>query len=180
MHLRDRLLPVHLQSRLLDYRQSNGDLSWPESSSASGIRGRRADRVNPQNFWGDISFLVAVNFQPIWLPQILHWAIVQAYPGNQLCSVDGRPLRFKLQALYTVRVSWMYPWGFTYAAMGPHKDKLNISFLVVISVSWHCLQQRDVHLFMISNSHRSRWTALPILSNCIRNASSIGRQAATL
>lgn len=46
------------------------------------------------------------------------------YPGNQLCSVDGRPLRFKLQALYTVRVSWMYPWGFTYAAMGPHKDKL--------------------------------------------------------
>lgn len=29
------------------------------------------------------------------------------YPGNQLCSVDGRPLRFKLQALYTVRVSWM-------------------------------------------------------------------------
>lgn len=31
------------------------------------------------------------------------------YPGNQLCSVDGRPLRFKLQALYTVRVSWMYP-----------------------------------------------------------------------
>lgn len=79
MYLRDRVLPVHLQSRVLDYRQSNGDLSWPNSSSASGIRGRRADRVNPQNFCGDISFLVAVNFQPIWLPQILHCAIVQAY-----------------------------------------------------------------------------------------------------
>lgn len=79
MYLRDRVLPVHLRSRVLDYKQSNGDLSWPNSSSASGIRGRRADRVNPQNFCGDISFLVAVNFHPIWFPQILHWAIVQAY-----------------------------------------------------------------------------------------------------
>lgn len=64
---------------VLDHRQSNGDLSWPASSSASGIRGRRADRVRPQNFWGDISFLVAVNFHPMWFPQIRHWAMVQAY-----------------------------------------------------------------------------------------------------
>lgn len=27
------------------------------------------------------------------------------YPGNQLCSVDGRPTRFRLEALYTVSVS---------------------------------------------------------------------------
>lgn len=49
------------------------------SSSVSGMVGNRADRVKPQNFWGDMSFLVAVNFHPIWLAQILHWAIVQAY-----------------------------------------------------------------------------------------------------
>lgn len=72
-----------------DYRQSNGDLSWPESSSASGIRGRRADRVNPQNFWGDISFLVAVNFHPMWFPQILHWATVQAYLPKTNQKVDA-------------------------------------------------------------------------------------------
>lgn len=46
------------------------------------------------------------------------------YPGNQLCTVEGRPIRFRLEALYTVSVSCTYPWGFTYAAIGPHKDKL--------------------------------------------------------
>lgn len=53
-------------------------LSGPASSSGSGIVGSSADRVSPQNFCGDMSFLVAVNFHPMWLAQILHWATVQA------------------------------------------------------------------------------------------------------
>lgn len=31
------------------------------------------------------------------------------YPGNQLCSVEGRPISVRLEALYTVSVSCTYP-----------------------------------------------------------------------
>lgn len=101
------------QGRAWLHRHSSGERRSESSSSPSGMRGSSAERVSPQNRGGDSSFLVAVNFQPMWLPQIRHWAMVQAYPGNQLCSVEGLPLRLRLEALYTVRVSWMYPWGFT-------------------------------------------------------------------
>lgn len=37
------------------------------------------DRHNPQNFSGRIFLFVAVNFQPMWLLQCAHSAIVQAY-----------------------------------------------------------------------------------------------------
>ena len=43
------------------------------------MRGSIAERVRPQKRGGDKSFLVAVNFQPMWDPQVRHWAIVQAY-----------------------------------------------------------------------------------------------------
>lgn len=79
----------------------------------SGIVGSRADQVKPENFWGAMSFLVSVNFHPMWLAQILHWATVHTYPGNQLCSVEGQPIRFKLQASYMVSVLRSYLWGFT-------------------------------------------------------------------
>lgn len=62
------------------HRHSSGERPRSESSaSPSGMRGSSAERVSPQNLGGDSSFLVAVNFQPMWLPQILHWAMVQAY-----------------------------------------------------------------------------------------------------
>lgn len=107
------ILEASLLHNLLSVYKQSTTLSGLISSSVSGIVGNRADRVKPQNFWGDMSFLMAVNFHPIWLAQILHWATVQANPGNQLCSVEGRPIRVKLEALYTVSVSCTYPWGFT-------------------------------------------------------------------
>lgn len=69
--LRGRVPPVFV------YKQST-TLSGLISSSVSGIVGSRAERVKPQNFWGDMSFWVAVNFHPTWLAQALHWATVQA------------------------------------------------------------------------------------------------------
>lgn len=57
--------------------------SPPSSLSAEGIRGSRAERVRPQKRWGDRSFRVAENFQPMWEPQVRHCAMVQAYlPGR--------------------------------------------------------------------------------------------------
>lgn len=60
------------------HRQKTRD-SLPSSPLPWGIRGSIAERVRPQKRGGDKSFLVAVNFQPMWDPQVRHWAIVQAY-----------------------------------------------------------------------------------------------------
>lgn len=84
-------------------REQHGELaepgSWGRECGSRASRAEESERVSPQNLGGHSSFLVAVNFQPMWLPQIRHWAMVQAYPGNQLCSVKGRPLRLRLEAL---------------------------------------------------------------------------------
>lgn len=61
------------------HRQKRREPFLPSSPSPCGIRGSMAERVRPQNRGGDKSFLVAVNFQPMWEPQVRHWAIVQAY-----------------------------------------------------------------------------------------------------
>lgn len=79
------------------HRHSKREPSTP--SSPCGIVGNRAERVKPQNRGGLRSFLTAENFQPMWELQVLHWAIVHAYPGNQLCNVEGRPIRLRLLAL---------------------------------------------------------------------------------
>lgn len=42
-----------------------------------------------------------------------------SYPGNQLCSVDGPPVRYNISALCRVRVSWTKPCELTYALWGP-------------------------------------------------------------
>lgn len=59
------------------YRQSRREPSTP--SSPWGIVGKSAERVRPQNRWGLISFFIAVNFQPMWEPQVRHCAMVHAY-----------------------------------------------------------------------------------------------------
>lgn len=61
------------------HRQSRREPSSPSWPPVWGMRGSIAERVRPQKRGGDKSVLVAVNFQPMWEPQIWHWAIVQAY-----------------------------------------------------------------------------------------------------
>lgn len=71
---------VGLRSQVIHrsyHRHSKRDPSTP--SSPCGIVGSRAERVKPQKRGGLRSFFTAENFQPIWEPQVLHWAIVHAY-----------------------------------------------------------------------------------------------------
>lgn len=71
------------EKSLGSHRQKRREPFPPSPSSPSpnpgGIRGSSAERVRPQKRIGDKSFLVAVNFQPMWERQVRHWATVQAY-----------------------------------------------------------------------------------------------------
>lgn len=85
-----RLLRHHTQKRR--------EPSLPSSPSTCGIRGSIAERVRPQKRGGDKSFLVAVNFQPMWDPQFRHWAIVQAYlQAKTRGQRDPRQAHFKIR-----------------------------------------------------------------------------------
>ena len=66
------------------------------------------------------------------------------YPGNQLYSVDGSPINDKFLALYSVKVSWTYPPGLTYAPWGPSLDIEKISSCLPIS-SLQFRQHRTGH-----------------------------------
>ena len=58
--------------------------SLANSTASSSESGLTELREIPQNFFGFSLRLVAVNFQPMWLSQLRHWAIVHAY--LEICS----------------------------------------------------------------------------------------------